>query len=111
MICHYLRRAVISVFCRLMKNTHIFLTKSAEIHFKKLSFIYCIVDKFSSCVQQTSLHICLLASLVRFKELSNNHLQIRGIKKTDEGPYTCEGRLMARGEIDFRIIKVIVNGG
>ncbi|XP_056906202.1 neural cell adhesion molecule 1b isoform X4 [Takifugu flavidus] len=46
---------------------------------------------------------------VRFKELSNNHLQIRGIKKTDEGPYTCEGRLMARGEIDFRVIKVIVN--
>lgn len=52
-----------------------------------------------------------LLTLVRFKELSNNHLQIRGIKKTDEGPYTCEGRLMARGEIDFRIIKVIVNGG
>lgn len=52
-----------------------------------------------------------LASLVRFKELSNNHLQIRGIKKTDEGPYTCEGRLMARGEIDFRVIKVVVNGG
>ncbi|CAG08913.1 unnamed protein product, partial [Tetraodon nigroviridis] len=46
---------------------------------------------------------------VRFKELSNNHLQIRGIKKTDEGPYTCEGRLMSRGEIDFRVIKVIVN--
>uniref|UniRef100_A0AAX7TUM2 Neural cell adhesion molecule 1b n=1 Tax=Astatotilapia calliptera TaxID=8154 RepID=A0AAX7TUM2_ASTCA len=31
---------------------------------------------------------------VRFKVLNNNHLQIRGIKKTDEGLYTCEGRLM-----------------
>lgn len=47
---------------------------------------------------------------VRFKVLPNNHLQIRGIKKTDEGPYTCEGRQMARGEIDLRIIRVIVNG-
>ncbi|KAF7669820.1 hypothetical protein LDENG_00134120 [Lucifuga dentata] len=46
---------------------------------------------------------------VRFKVLSNNHLQIRGIKKTDEGSYTCEGRLLARGEIDLRVIKVIVN--
>lgn len=47
---------------------------------------------------------------VRFKVLSNNHLQIRGIKKSDEGAYTCEGRIMARGEIDLRVIKVIVNG-
>uniref|UniRef100_UPI003AAAC852 neural cell adhesion molecule 1b n=1 Tax=Centroberyx gerrardi TaxID=166262 RepID=UPI003AAAC852 len=46
---------------------------------------------------------------VRFKLLSNNHLQIRGIKKTDEGSYTCEGRLMTRGEIDLRVIRVIVN--
>ncbi|KAK9521024.1 hypothetical protein VZT92_020867 [Zoarces viviparus] len=46
---------------------------------------------------------------VRFKVLSNNHLQIRGIKKTDEGSYICEGRLMARGEIDLRVIKVVVN--
>ncbi|KAG7243160.1 hypothetical protein INR49_016535 [Caranx melampygus] len=46
---------------------------------------------------------------VRFKVLSNNHLQIRGIKKTDEGSYTCEARLMARGEIDLRVIKVVVN--
>ncbi|XP_029964356.1 neural cell adhesion molecule 1b isoform X4 [Salarias fasciatus] len=46
---------------------------------------------------------------VRFKLLSNNHLQIRGIKKTDEGLYTCEGRLMTRGEIDLRVIKVVVN--
>lgn len=47
---------------------------------------------------------------VRFKVLSNNHLQIRGIKKTDEGSYTCEGRLFTRGEIDLRVIKVVVNG-
>ncbi|XP_029629105.1 neural cell adhesion molecule 1 isoform X7 [Salmo trutta] len=46
---------------------------------------------------------------VRFKILPNSHLQIRGIKKTDEGSYTCEGRLMARGEIDLKIIRVIVN--
>nr|XP_040029318.1 neural cell adhesion molecule 1b isoform X8 [Gasterosteus aculeatus aculeatus] len=46
---------------------------------------------------------------VRFKVLPNNHLQIRGIKKTDEGSYICEGRLMARGEIDLRVIKVVVN--
>lgn len=42
--------------------------------------------------------------------VDNNHLQIRGIKKTDEGTYTCEARVMARGEIDFRMIKVVVNG-
>ena len=47
---------------------------------------------------------------VRFKILTNNHLQIRGIKKTDEGAYTCEARVMTRGEIDLKIIKVIVNG-
>ncbi|XP_071783034.2 neural cell adhesion molecule 1a [Centroberyx gerrardi] len=41
--------------------------------------------------------------------MDNNHLQIRGIKKTDEGMYTCEARVMARGEIDFRAIKVVVN--
>lgn len=46
---------------------------------------------------------------VRFKVLNDNHLQIRGIKKTDEGAYTCEGRLMVRGEIDLRVIKVVVN--
>lgn len=46
---------------------------------------------------------------VRFKILNNNHLQIRGIKKTDEGVYNCEGRVMARGEIDFRAIRVVVN--
>lgn len=46
---------------------------------------------------------------VRFKVLPNNHLQIRGIKKTDESRYTCEAREYARGEIDLRVIKVVVN--
>ncbi|XP_047676751.1 neural cell adhesion molecule 1b isoform X15 [Tachysurus fulvidraco] len=46
---------------------------------------------------------------VRFKTLNNNHLQIRGIRKADEGVYTCEARIMARGEIDFRDIRVVVN--
>ncbi|XP_053363174.1 neural cell adhesion molecule 1b isoform X1 [Clarias gariepinus] len=46
---------------------------------------------------------------VRFKILDNNHLQIRGIRKADEGVYTCEARIMARGEIDFRDIRVVVN--
>ncbi|XP_029957045.1 neural cell adhesion molecule 1a isoform X1 [Salarias fasciatus] len=46
---------------------------------------------------------------VRFRIMSNGHLQIRGIKKTDEGMYNCEARVMARGEIDFRMMKVIVN--
>ncbi|KAM9729273.1 neural cell adhesion molecule 1a isoform 8-T8 [Menidia menidia] len=46
---------------------------------------------------------------VRYKIMSNGHLQIRGIKKIDEGMYTCEARVMARGEIDFRMMKVIVN--
>lgn len=48
--------------------------------------------------------------LVRFMIMENDHLQIRGIKKTDEGMYNCEARVMARGEIDFRMIKVVVNG-
>uniref|UniRef100_A0A3B4FWD3 Neural cell adhesion molecule 1-like n=1 Tax=Pundamilia nyererei TaxID=303518 RepID=A0A3B4FWD3_9CICH len=46
---------------------------------------------------------------VRFKIMDNGHLQIRSIKKTDEGNYTCEARVMARGEIDFKTMKVIVN--
>ncbi|KAM3831068.1 neural cell adhesion molecule 1 [Vipera latastei] len=46
---------------------------------------------------------------VRFVVLSNNYLQIRGIKKSDEGMYRCEGRLLARGEVDFRDIRIIVN--
>ncbi|XP_062262059.1 neural cell adhesion molecule 1a isoform X4 [Platichthys flesus] len=50
-----------------------------------------------------------LAKDVRFKILTNGHLQIRAIKKADEGMYTCEARVMARGEIDFRMIKVVIN--
>ncbi|XP_071061585.1 neural cell adhesion molecule 1-like isoform X1 [Pseudochaenichthys georgianus] len=46
---------------------------------------------------------------VRFKILENGHLKIRGIKKIDEGMYNCEARVMARGEIDFKMIKVVVN--
>lgn len=46
---------------------------------------------------------------VRFTILSNNYLQIRGIKKTDEGTYRCEGRILARGEINFKDIQVVVN--
>ncbi|XP_042199802.1 neural cell adhesion molecule 1 isoform X3 [Callorhinchus milii] len=46
---------------------------------------------------------------VRFTMLSNNYLQIRNIKKTDEGVYRCEGRIAARGEIKFKDISVIVN--
>ncbi|KAM9348433.1 neural cell adhesion molecule 1a [Symphorus nematophorus] len=46
---------------------------------------------------------------VRFRIRANGHLQIRGIKKTDEGMYNCEARVLARGEIDFRPIKVVVN--
>nr|XP_058924535.1 neural cell adhesion molecule 1 isoform X12 [Kogia breviceps] len=46
---------------------------------------------------------------VRFIVLANNYLQIRGIKKTDEGTYRCEGRILARGEINFKDIQVIVN--
>ncbi|XP_073176722.1 neural cell adhesion molecule 1 isoform X4 [Lepidochelys kempii] len=46
---------------------------------------------------------------VRFVVLPNNFLQIRGIKKTDEGTYRCEGRILARGEVNFKDIQVIVN--
>ncbi|XP_040181945.1 neural cell adhesion molecule 1 isoform X9 [Rana temporaria] len=46
---------------------------------------------------------------VRFVMLSNNYLQIRDIKKTDEGTYRCEGRILARGEINFKDIQVVVN--
>uniref|UniRef100_A0A8C9VR38 Neural cell adhesion molecule 1b n=1 Tax=Scleropages formosus TaxID=113540 RepID=A0A8C9VR38_SCLFO len=46
---------------------------------------------------------------VRYKIQSNNHLQIRGIKKSDEGTYVCEGRVMVRGEISLQPIEVVVN--
>ncbi|XP_050019310.1 neural cell adhesion molecule 2 [Alexandromys fortis] len=45
----------------------------------------------------------------RFAVLANNNLQILNINKSDEGIYRCEGRVEARGEIDFRDIIVIVN--
>ncbi|KFQ07980.1 Neural cell adhesion molecule 2, partial [Haliaeetus albicilla] len=45
----------------------------------------------------------------RFAVLANNNLQILNINKSDEGVYRCEGRVEARGEIDFRDIIVIVN--
>ncbi|KAM3920944.1 neural cell adhesion molecule 1 isoform 2-T2 [Leptodactylus fuscus] len=45
----------------------------------------------------------------RFIMLSNNYLQIRGIKRTDEGTYRCEGRILARGEINYKDIQVVVN--
>ncbi|XP_006912868.1 neural cell adhesion molecule 1 [Pteropus alecto] len=51
----------------------------------------------------------ILKKDVRFIVLSNNYLQIRSIKKTDEGTYRCEGRILARGEINFKDIQVIVN--
>uniref|UniRef100_A0A8C8SAW4 Neural cell adhesion molecule 1 n=1 Tax=Pelusios castaneus TaxID=367368 RepID=A0A8C8SAW4_9SAUR len=51
----------------------------------------------------------ILKKDVRFIVLSNNYLQIRGIKKTDEGTYRCEGRILARGEVNFKDIQVIVN--
>nr|XP_033773597.1 neural cell adhesion molecule 1 isoform X3 [Geotrypetes seraphini] len=51
----------------------------------------------------------ILKSDGRFDVLANNYLQIHGIKKTDEGIYRCEGRILARGEVDFRNIQVLVN--
>ncbi|XP_040113945.1 neural cell adhesion molecule 1 isoform X14 [Oryx dammah] len=51
----------------------------------------------------------ILKKDVRFIVLANNYLQIRGIKKTDEGTYRCEGRILARGEVNFKDIQVIVN--
>ncbi|XP_068036773.1 neural cell adhesion molecule 2 isoform X2 [Anomalospiza imberbis] len=45
----------------------------------------------------------------RFAVLANNNLQILKINKSEEGVYRCEGRVEARGEIDFRDIIVIVN--
>ncbi|KAK9536789.1 hypothetical protein VZT92_006550 [Zoarces viviparus] len=50
-----------------------------------------------------------VAKDVRFKIMANGHLQIRGIKKIDEGMYNCEARIMARGEIDFKMIEVVIN--
>ncbi|XP_061659315.1 neural cell adhesion molecule 1a isoform X1 [Syngnathoides biaculeatus] len=46
---------------------------------------------------------------VRYNVMENGHLLIRGIKKTDEGPYICEARVMETGEINFKMIDVVVN--
>ncbi|XP_057676251.1 neural cell adhesion molecule 1a isoform X5 [Corythoichthys intestinalis] len=46
---------------------------------------------------------------VRYNIMENGHLMIRGIKKTDEGAYNCEARVMETGEINFKMINVIVN--
>lgn len=62
------------------------------------------------CSNLQEMNSPLFCSTVRFRTLNNNHLEIRGIRKTDEGVYTCEGRIKARGEVDFRSIKVVVNG-
>ncbi|XP_043557341.1 neural cell adhesion molecule 2-like isoform X1 [Chiloscyllium plagiosum] len=45
----------------------------------------------------------------KFTMIDNNSLKIRRISKKNEGIYRCEGRVEARGEIDFRDISVIVN--
>ncbi|XP_051982317.1 neural cell adhesion molecule 2 [Xyrauchen texanus] len=41
--------------------------------------------------------------------LPTNNLRIQRVSKADEGVYRCEGRVEARGEIDFRDIVVLVN--
>ncbi|XP_019725159.1 neural cell adhesion molecule 1a isoform X8 [Hippocampus comes] len=46
---------------------------------------------------------------VRYNVMDNGHLLIRGIKKTDEGAYNCEARVMETGEINFKMINVVVN--
>uniref|UniRef100_A0A3B3ZZV8 Uncharacterized protein n=1 Tax=Periophthalmus magnuspinnatus TaxID=409849 RepID=A0A3B3ZZV8_9GOBI len=46
---------------------------------------------------------------VRYRVLDNGHLLIRSIRKADEGMYSCEARVIARGELDFRPIKVVIN--
>uniref|UniRef100_A0AAV2J6J8 Ig-like domain-containing protein n=1 Tax=Knipowitschia caucasica TaxID=637954 RepID=A0AAV2J6J8_KNICA len=61
-----------------------------------------IVWKYKSDIIKT-------AKDVRFKVLENGHLLIRGIKKADEGLYSCEARVISRGELDFRHIKVVIN--
>ncbi|XP_067897362.1 neural cell adhesion molecule 2-like isoform X2 [Heterodontus francisci] len=45
----------------------------------------------------------------KFLMIDNNSLKILRISKKNEGVYRCEGRVEARGEIDFRDITVIVN--
>ncbi|XP_051557850.1 neural cell adhesion molecule 2-like isoform X2 [Myxocyprinus asiaticus] len=45
----------------------------------------------------------------RLQVLPTNNLRILRVSKADEGVYRCEGRVEARGEIDFRDIVVLVN--
>ncbi|XP_051993080.1 neural cell adhesion molecule 2-like [Xyrauchen texanus] len=45
----------------------------------------------------------------RLQVLPTNNLWILRMSKADEGVYRCEGRVEARGEIDFRDIVVLVN--
>ncbi|XP_048396640.2 neural cell adhesion molecule 2-like isoform X1 [Stegostoma tigrinum] len=45
----------------------------------------------------------------KFSMIDNNSLKIHRISKKNEGTYRCEGRVEARGEVDFRDIAVIVN--
>ncbi|KAM9788954.1 neural cell adhesion molecule 1-like [Neosynchiropus ocellatus] len=45
---------------------------------------------------------------VRFSQMSNHHLMIRGIKKTDEGVYSCEARIPRLGELAYKVIEVRV---
>ncbi|NWH38680.1 NCAM1 protein, partial [Chloropsis hardwickii] len=87
-------------------NVKIFRKAAAPPPRKKGIFLLLLQEKRGfSC----SLPPFLVSFAVRFIVLSNNYLQIRGIKKTDEGTYRCEGRILARGEINFKDIQVIVN--
>uniref|UniRef100_V9KFI8 Neural cell adhesion molecule 2-like protein n=1 Tax=Callorhinchus milii TaxID=7868 RepID=V9KFI8_CALMI len=45
----------------------------------------------------------------QFLMLENGNLRILNVSKKNEGVYRCEGRVEARGEIDFRDITLIVN--
>ncbi|XP_067849467.1 neural cell adhesion molecule 2-like isoform X2 [Heptranchias perlo] len=45
----------------------------------------------------------------KFLMVGKNNLKIQRISKKNEGVYRCEGRVEARGEIDFRDITIIVN--
>lgn len=78
---------------------------------KLINLLVLLIRNFRDiCSDPQKMNSPLFCSTVRFRILNNNHLKIQGIRKTDEGVYTCEGRIKARGEVDFRSIKVIVNG-
>uniref|UniRef100_A0A286XEM3 Neural cell adhesion molecule 2 n=1 Tax=Cavia porcellus TaxID=10141 RepID=A0A286XEM3_CAVPO len=88
-----------------------------EIYRKKLTFKEVVSPQDSSkrgCrvvaeLQLLKRSLLFPSSPDRFSMLANNNLQILNINKSDEGIYRCEGRVEARGEIDFRDIIVIVN--